>query len=40
MLTAHGAERDPAITPSQESEGVMAGCRVLLCYRPVALRNY
>jgi hypothetical protein len=39
MLTAHGAERDPAITPSHESEGVMAGCRVLLCYQSIALCN-
>jgi hypothetical protein len=39
MLTVPGAERDSAITPSRESEGAMAGCRVLLCYQAVALRN-
>ena len=40
MLTARGAERDTAITPSREGEGVMAVCPVLLCYRSIALGNY
>ena len=39
MLTVPGAERDTAITPSREGEAVMAECRVLLCYRSIALRN-
>jgi hypothetical protein len=39
MLTVHGAERDTAITPSQESAGVMAVCRGLLCYQAIALRK-
>ena len=40
MLAARGAERDTAITPSRESEGVMAECRVLLCYQSVALCDW
>ena len=39
MLTVPGAERDTAVTPSRESEGVTAECRVLLCYQSIALRN-
>jgi hypothetical protein len=39
MLTAQGAERDTAITPSRESEGMMAACPALLCYQSIALRN-
>jgi hypothetical protein len=39
MLTARGAERDTAITPSRESEGVMAVCQALSCYGSVALCN-
>ena len=33
MLTARGPERDTAVTPSRESEGVTAACSVGLCYR-------
>jgi hypothetical protein len=40
MLAVHGAERDTAITPSQESAGVVAVCRGLLRYQAIALRNY
>ena len=39
MLTARESERDTTITPSRESEGVMAVCRLWLCYQPVALCN-
>jgi hypothetical protein len=40
MLTARGAERDTAVTPSRESEGMTAACQALLCYQSVALCNY
>jgi hypothetical protein len=39
MLTVPGAERDTAVTPSRECEGVTAECQVLLCYQPIALCN-
>jgi hypothetical protein len=39
MLTGTGGERDSVVTPSRECDGVMAECRVLLCYQPIALRN-
>jgi hypothetical protein len=39
MLTARRAERDTAINPSRESEGVLAACRLLLCYQSIALCN-
>jgi hypothetical protein len=39
MLTVTGAERDSAVTPSRECEGVMAECQVLLCYQSIAPRN-
>jgi hypothetical protein len=32
MLLGAGPEREPAVTPSQEGEGVTAACPVRLCY--------
>ena len=39
MLTGIPAEREPAVTPSRESEGVTAACSVQLCYCAIALSN-
>jgi hypothetical protein len=39
MLTGIAPEREPAVTPSQESEGVTAACSVRLCYQAIALRD-
>ena len=40
MLTGNTPEREPAVTPSQESEGVTAACSVQLCYRAIALSDW
>jgi hypothetical protein len=39
MLTGIAPEREPAVTPSREIEGVTAACSVQLCYRAIALSN-
>jgi hypothetical protein len=39
MLTAHGPERDTALTPSRGGEGVRAAWPTGLCYQAVALSN-
>jgi hypothetical protein len=39
MLTGRGAERDTAVTPSREGEGVTAARWGYLCYRVTAVSN-
>jgi hypothetical protein len=39
MLTARGAERDTAVTPSRECEGVTAAWPGYLCYCVIALSD-
>jgi hypothetical protein len=39
MLTGRGAERDTAVTPSRESEGVTAAWSDYLCYCTIALSD-
>jgi hypothetical protein len=39
MLTGIAPEREPAVTPSRESEEVTAACSVQLCYWAIALSN-
>jgi hypothetical protein len=39
MLPVRGLERDTAVTPSRESEGVTAAWWPYLCYQAIALSN-
>jgi hypothetical protein len=39
MLAGNVPERERAVTPSQEGEGVTAACSLRLCYQPTALSN-